>query len=233
MYMLRNNFQELKKTWKYCLLWIIVTTPVFTFVMLSYEMGYVRHYAWWDDAWNAVSSFFGSATENIAQQILGALQNSLEALKQKAIEGWMDVFVWLLGALIFEKHDLYFFALGLLLGLISPGATIVSTLGVLLTLRRIVSGWLSGAEWAAIGVAVALELIPLGEDIAVLPIVWMILTARTTLWLSLGVYVSRFFKETFESKGMFSLLFKLMGFIGFILAIADILGFGIISLVRW
>jgi len=233
MYVLRNNFPELKKTWKYCLLLVIVTTPVFTFIMLSYEMGYVRRYAWWDDAWNAVSNFFGSATEDIAQQILGAIQGSLEALKQEAMEGWMDIFTWLIEALIFEKHDLYFFALGLLLGLISPGATIVATLGTLLTVRRIVSGWLSGAEWAAIGVAVALELIPLGEDIVVLPIVWSILVARTTLWLSLGVYVSRFFKETFESKGMFSLLFKLMGFIGFILALADILGFGIMRLVRW
>jgi len=201
--------------------------------MLSYEMGYVRHYAWWDDAWNAITGFLGGTAEELANIILGAINNALEAGKQKVMQSWMDIFTWLISALIFEKHDLYFFALGLLLGLISPGATIVSTLGVLLTLRRIVSGWLSGAEWAAIGVAVALELIPLGEDITILPIVWMILTARTTLWLSLGVYISRFFKETFESKGMFSLLFKLMGFIGFILAIADILGFGIISLVRW
>ena len=214
---------------------IAVTTPVVVFLWSAYILGGKYHYAWWDDAWNAISNFFGGATDVVAQQVLDALYGALDAIKQIAYESWNDLWLWVVSAIIFEPHDIYFFALGVLIGLLTTNMALTSTLGILLTVRRIASGWLSGAELAAIGVAMALELIPLGEDLAVLPIVWTILVARTTLWLSLGTFVGQFFKEIFVPRGfgVFKTLYMVVGWIGLILAILDILGFGFMRLIPW
>lgn len=227
---LKARLPLLKSTLRQHVYFLLVSTIAISTVWLLFVLGDVYRFAWWDDAWKTVSSFFSGAGE----KILETIYDTLDQLKSYAQQGVNDVWTWLLYALFFTPYDIYFFALGILLGLLTTNSQLLNSLGVLLTLRRIAGGWLSGAEWAAIGVAIGLELIPLGEDITMLPIVWMILCARTTLFLALGNYFGSFLRGTFGTgRGIFSIIIKIAGWIGLFLALLDILGFGMLNLIPW
>jgi len=201
---------------KITVLIVAFSTPIIGLMVLQHY-GYVKVFPF--DSLDYIRDNW-SQRETVAQ----------ETTPSQASSWWDDFFKNWVGLILFEKHDVYFFALGLLIGLISPSTLILSGLATLLTVRRIISGWISGLEAATILGAITLELLPLGTDLTLLPIVWSLLVMRTTLWLGLGAFISKFFVETFSSRGMFGLLFKIMGFIGLMLALADIFGFGVMGL---
>ena len=221
-HMWRTLLRNLGKTLAFALVLNILGVIPVVLLMTLHHYGYARILPY--DSLDLIREEYQSGTiQQFVNQSLSQGTVNFEQFFLDFFNNWVSL-------LIFEKHDLLFFILGLMIGLLTTNTALLTSLGVLLTVRRIVTGWLTGLELAVIGAAIMLELLPLGTDLTLLPIVWAILTWRTTFWLALGAHISRFFVEQFPPRGMFALMIRFVGFLGLFFALLDVLGFGIMGM---
>jgi len=203
----------LRRILKRALVAFLVTLPIFLVVantpLLYDNVDLIRDVT--DDYFSGSGSDSSDWSFDPVKWLQDALNKILEYFRAMAPKDLS--FLWqLVFNLFVTPFDILMVVIGFFIGMITDNDKVVDGLAIVLTAKRLVTGWASPAEYAALTAAIGIELIPLGFDVNALAIVWSVIVGKTMLFMGIGVMIARVISEKLP-EGPMSTAFRIIGLI--------------------